>query len=91
MSYIGGGLLAGNLILTIVPVTMYAILVTIRIGVEEGVMQERFGQDYIERSWLDFVVVEEGSEIKAKSIGKFYYMAIALNASIAVLISQVFP
>ena len=179
MNYIGGGLLSSNLILTIVPVTMFAILVAIRIGKEEAVMKERFGQKYIEymkrtgrlvpqiktinllqeikydlnfikshslqpkwykflkvfilvgflvgywrlfgftktkvffaififlslfvhllyraktnkfrRSWLDFVVVEEENEIKAKSIGKFYYMAIVLNASIAVFISQMFP
>ena len=43
------------------------------------------------QSWLDFVVVEENGAIKAKSIGKFYYAAIVLNAAIAVTISQVFP
>ena len=42
------------------------------------------------QSWLDFVVVEENGAIKAKSIGKFYYAAIVLNAAIAVIISQVF-
>ena len=170
MNYIGGGLLSSNLILTIVPVTLFAILVAII---------EKFGDDYREymkrtgrlvpqiktinllaeirydlnfiklhtiqpqwykllkvfilvgflvgywrlfgftktvvffavfiflslfvhllyraktnrfkRSWLDFVVIGEGNEIKAKSIGKFYYMAIVLNASIAVAISQAFP
>ena len=179
MNYIGGGLLSGNLVLTIVPVTMYAMLVAIRMGKEEAVMQERFEQKYVEymkrtgrlvpqiktiklleeikydlhfirshslqpkwykflkvfilvgflvaywylfgaiktivffaifillslfvhllyraktnkfkRSWLDFVVVEEEHVIKAKSIGKFYYTAILLNASIAVFISQLLP
>ncbi len=43
------------------------------------------------QSWLDFVVVEEGNEIKAKSIGKFYYSAIVLNAILSLVISQVFP
>jgi len=41
------------------------------------------------QSWLDFVVVEENNEIKAKSIGKFYYSAIVFNAIIALIISQV--
>ena len=40
------------------------------------------------QSWLDFVVVEEDGEIKAKSIGKFYYLAIIINAIISVVISQ---
>lgn len=48
MNYIGGGLLSSNLILTIVPATMYAILVAVRIGKEEEVLGERFGQEYIE-------------------------------------------
>jgi len=40
------------------------------------------------RSWLDFVVVEENNEIRAKSIGKFYYSAIVLNAILSLAISQ---
>jgi len=40
------------------------------------------------RSWLDFVVVEEDNEIKARSIGKFYYSAVIINAILAILISQ---
>ncbi len=40
------------------------------------------------RSWLDFVVVEENGETRAKSIGRFYYSAIALNAIASVLVSQ---
>ena len=43
------------------------------------------------RSWLDFVVVEEDNEIRAKSIGKFYYSAIVLNTILSLVISQVFP
>jgi protein-S-isoprenylcysteine O-methyltransferase Ste14 len=48
INYVGGGLLSGNIVLTVVPVTMYAILVVIRMGQEEKVMEELFGQKYIE-------------------------------------------
>jgi len=48
INYVGGGLLSGNVVLTVVPVTMYAILVVIRMGQEEKVMEELFGQKYIE-------------------------------------------
>ncbi|HEY44012.1 MAG TPA: hypothetical protein G4O11_08535 [Anaerolineae bacterium] len=41
------------------------------------------------RSWLDFVVIEENNEIKAESIGKFYYSAIIINATLSLIISQV--
>ena len=40
------------------------------------------------RSWLDFVVIEENGETRPASIGKFYYMAVAANAIISLLISQ---
>ena len=178
MSYIGGGLLPGNLVLTIIPVIMFAVLAGMRMGSEEAVMRDRFGQAYVEymqrtgrlvprikmselleevkydlnfiknhslqpkwykvlkvwillgvmagywywfgllktvvffavfiflgfllhllyrvktdkfkRTWLDFVVVEEGDEMKAKSIGMFYYSAILLFAVIAWIVSQVF-
>ena len=43
------------------------------------------------QSWLDFVVAKEGNEIKAKSIGIYYYLAILLNAILSALVSQVFP
>lgn len=46
MNYLGGGLLSSNLILTLVPVTMYRILVALRVGKEEAVMRETFGQTY---------------------------------------------
>jgi protein-S-isoprenylcysteine O-methyltransferase Ste14 len=48
MNYVGGGLLSSNVVLTVVPVTMYAILVVVRLGQEEKVMEELFGQKYIE-------------------------------------------
>jgi hypothetical protein len=44
-----------------------------------------------QRSWLDFGVVEENGKPVAKSIGKFYYAAIVLNAVLSVVISQVLP
>jgi len=40
-------------------------------------------------TWLDFVVYEQDGERKMKRIGKFYYGAIAVNALIAVIVSQV--
>lgn len=43
-----------------------------------------------QESWLDFIVVEDEGGIKAKSIGKFYYAAIILNALSSVFISQLF-
>jgi protein-S-isoprenylcysteine O-methyltransferase Ste14 len=48
MNYLSGGLLASNIVLTVVPVTMYAILVAIRLGQEEKVLEDLFGQKYIE-------------------------------------------
>lgn len=42
------------------------------------------------KSWLDFIVVESDEGVKAKSIGKFYYAAIILNALCSVIISQLF-
>lgn len=47
--------------------------------------------DKFKRSWLDFVVIEENNEIKAKSIGKFYYSAIIINAFLSLVISQILP
>ena len=49
----------------------------------------RVNTDKWTRSWLDFVVTEEDGEIKAERIGKFYYMAIAVNVVISLVISQV--
>jgi hypothetical protein len=42
-----------------------------------------------QQTWLDFIVVEEGGEKRAQSIGKFYYSAIVMNAILAAVISQV--
>ena len=41
-----------------------------------------------EKSWLDFVVSEVDGEQKPTSIGKFYYAAVAFNAILALLVSQ---
>jgi hypothetical protein len=41
------------------------------------------------QSWLDFVVIEEDNQLKPKSIGKYYYSAIVINAILSVVISQV--
>lgn len=40
------------------------------------------------RSWLDFAVIEENNEIRAESIGKFYYLAIVVDAILSLVISQ---
>ena len=40
-------------------------------------------------SWLDFVVIQEGEEIKTKRIGKYYYSAVIVSAIIALIVSQV--
>jgi protein-S-isoprenylcysteine O-methyltransferase Ste14 len=47
MNYIGGGLLASNLVLTFVPVIFFSLMISNRIPREEAVMQEEFGRDYI--------------------------------------------
>jgi hypothetical protein len=44
-----------------------------------------------QRSWLDFVIAEENGKIVAKSIGKYYYAAVVLNAILSVVISQALP
>ena len=48
MNYLGGGMLASNLVLTFVPMTLYAVLVAIRLEKEEAVMRETFGEAYAE-------------------------------------------
>lgn len=47
LNYLGGGLLAGNLVLTIVPVAMFAVLVSLRMGKEEQVLVGEFGERYV--------------------------------------------
>ena len=49
----------------------------------------RVKTDTWKQSWLDFVVVEENNQIKAQSIGRFYYSAIAINATLSLIISQI--
>ena len=46
MSYLGGGLLASNWVLTFVPPTLYAVLIAIRLKHEEAVLEETFGAPY---------------------------------------------
>jgi len=48
VNYVGGGVLAGNWVLTCIPATLYALLVFLRMGQEEQVMVKLFGQRYIE-------------------------------------------
>jgi protein-S-isoprenylcysteine O-methyltransferase Ste14 len=48
MNYVGGGLLAGNLVLTVVPVISFAVLVCLRMGKEEQVLIDKFGGRYVE-------------------------------------------
>jgi hypothetical protein len=50
----------------------------------------RIKTNKFQKSWLDFIVVESDGGVKAKSIGKFYYSAIILNALFSGLISQLF-
>jgi hypothetical protein len=40
-------------------------------------------------SWLDFVVIHEGEELKMKRIGKYYYSAVIVSAIIALIVSQI--
>ena len=46
LDYVGGGLLAGNWVLTVVPIVAYAVLVVLRLGQEERVMISKFGDAY---------------------------------------------
>ncbi len=48
MNYVGGGLLAGNWVLTFVPVIMFAVLVATRLGGEEQLLIDEFGDRYID-------------------------------------------
>jgi protein-S-isoprenylcysteine O-methyltransferase Ste14 len=46
LSYVGGGLVASNLVLTVVPAAFYAILVGLRLPREEHVLAQQFGGQY---------------------------------------------
>ncbi|MGB2962933.1 MAG: isoprenylcysteine carboxylmethyltransferase family protein [Anaerolineales bacterium] len=48
MNYIGGGLVAANLVLTFVPVIFFGFMIINRIPREEQIMRELFGQDYLD-------------------------------------------
>lgn len=53
LNYIGGGLLASSLVLTLVPGPLFALFVALRIGEEEEAMIAQFGasyQDYMART-----------------------------------------
>ena len=47
-TYIAGGLVASNLVLTFVPVIFFSLMIINRIPREEALMREEFGQDYID-------------------------------------------
>ena len=40
------------------------------------------------QNWLDFIVYEEGGELKYKRIGMFYYGAILVSAILSLVLSQ---
>ncbi len=46
MNYIGGGLLASNVVLTIIPIIFFALMIALRIGEEETMLVEEFGDEY---------------------------------------------
>ena len=46
INYVGGGLLAGNWVLTFIPALLYVVLVALRVENEERAMVEQFGQVY---------------------------------------------
>lgn len=48
LSYIGGGLLASNLVLTLIPGALFALMVALRVGEEERAMLAQFGSLYRE-------------------------------------------
>ena len=53
LNYVGGGLLAGNWVLTFVPVFFFGLMIFLRLGEEEAVLVEKFGdnyRDYIKRT-----------------------------------------
>lgn len=46
INYVGGGLLAGNWVLTLIPVLLFGVLVALKVENEEQAMLEQFGQVY---------------------------------------------
>ncbi len=63
INYIGGGLLAGSWVLTLIPVLLFGIEVALRVESEEQAMLDQFGQvyaDYMQRTgrFLPFIKVK---------------------------------
>ena len=52
-------------------------------------MLYRTGTHAWKRNWLDFVVADQGGEMRPQRIGIFYYSAIVLNAALSMVASQV--
>jgi protein-S-isoprenylcysteine O-methyltransferase Ste14 len=48
LSYLGGGLLASNLVLTFVACPMFVLLVALRTDEEESAMVSQFGREYVD-------------------------------------------
>jgi protein-S-isoprenylcysteine O-methyltransferase Ste14 len=48
VNYVSGGLVAGNLVLTFVPVIFFGMLVLMRMEKEEALLIDEFGEDYLE-------------------------------------------
>ena len=46
LNYIGGGLLAGNWVLTFIPIICFGLMIYLRLGEEDAVMIEKFGDNY---------------------------------------------
>jgi protein-S-isoprenylcysteine O-methyltransferase Ste14 len=46
LNYLGGGLLASNIVLTLVPEICFCIMVILRIGKEEDMLLAEFGEQY---------------------------------------------
>ncbi|TET99819.1 MAG: isoprenylcysteine carboxylmethyltransferase family protein [Anaerolineales bacterium] len=47
MNYIGGGLLASNWVLAVIPVVFFGLFIALRVDGEEKIMVEKFGDRYI--------------------------------------------
>jgi len=48
LNYIGGGLLASNVVLTLIPGPLFALMISFRIGEEESAMLAQFGARYLD-------------------------------------------
>jgi protein-S-isoprenylcysteine O-methyltransferase Ste14 len=47
MNYIGGGLLASNWVLAVIPVAFFGLFIALRVDGEEQIMVEKFGDKYV--------------------------------------------